>query len=139
MKPGYELVEHAADIGVRAWGHTREEVFAHAASAMFSLICDPMTVEREETMEVDVTAGRADLLLVAWLNELLERFGTTRVLFTEFEITDLDDTRLRARVHGEPLDASRHVICGGVMAATPDELALSRGPDGWEAFVLLAM
>jgi SHS2 domain-containing protein len=137
MKPGFELVEHPADIGVRSWGHSREEVFAFAASGMFSLICDPMSVDRDETIEVTVTAEQPDLLLVAWLNELLYRFETGRMVFTEFEVEELDDRHVRARVHGEPLDQDRHIICGGVKAATLHDLALTQGPEGWEAFVLL--
>jgi SHS2 domain-containing protein len=137
MNAGYELVDHTADIGVRAWGHTREEVFELAAEGMFSLICDPMTIATTRTVEVEVDAPQADLLLAAWLNELLFRFEATRVIFETFEVTELSDTRVRARVSGEPLDPARHAICGGVKAATLHQLSLQPTGGGWEGFVLL--
>jgi SHS2 domain-containing protein len=137
MNAGYELVDHTADIGIRARGHTREEVYELAAEGMFSLICDPMTIERTETLDVEVEAAQPDLLLAAWLNELLYRFEASRVLFEGFEVTDLSDTRLRARVSGEPLDPARHAVCGGVKAATLHQLSLTQCEGGWEGFVLL--
>jgi SHS2 domain-containing protein len=137
MNARYELVDHAASIGVRALGHTREEVYELAAEGMFSLICDPMTIAGTMTVDVEVEAARPDLLLAAWLNELLSRFEATRVLFESFEVTELSDTRLRARVGGEPLDPKRHAVCGGVSAATSDQLSLAPCDGGWEGFVLL--
>lgn len=137
MNAGYELVEHTADIGIRAHGHTREEVYELAAEGMFSLICDPMTIARTETVEVEVEAAGPDLLLAAWLNELLYRFEATRVLFESFEVTSLTETHLRARVGGEPLDPVRHAVCGGVKAATLHQLSVTPCEGGWEGFVLL--
>ena len=137
MNARYELVDHTADIGLRARGHTREEVYELAAQGMFSLICDPMTIAQTETVLVEVEAAQPDLLLAAWLNELLHRFEASRVLFESFEITELSDTRLRARVGGEPLDSKRHAICGGVKAATLHQLSLAPCEGGWEGFILL--
>jgi len=50
MDVGFELVEHTADIGVRAWGRTREDVFREAARGMLSLVCDPREIGERETV-----------------------------------------------------------------------------------------
>jgi SHS2 domain-containing protein len=137
MSVGYELVDHTADIGVRLWGPTAEEVFEQAALAMFSLVCDPLDVGELEAVEVALEAESMDLLLAAWLNELLYVFEARKLVLSQFDLLELGDHSLRARVSGEPLDASRHIICGGVKAATLHELSLVRRDDGWEGFVLL--
>lgn len=137
MNSGFELVDHTADVAVRAWGATAEDVFAQAASGMFSLICDPLTIAVTETVEVGVQAGERDLLLAAWLNELIYLFETRRVLFNEFEILEMDDKHLKARACGEALDPARHVLCGGVKAATLHQLSLQQDAAGWHAFVIL--
>jgi SHS2 domain-containing protein len=137
MRQGYELVDHTADVGVRAWASSREGVFEEAAKAAFSLICDPLTIDQTETHELRLEAEDRELLLVAWLNELIYVFEAKRMLFVDFELVELDDTHLVARVTGEQLDPSRHAICGGVKAATLHELSLTEGPSGWEAFVIL--
>jgi SHS2 domain-containing protein len=137
MSVGYELVDHTADIGVRLWGPTAEEVFEQAALALFSLVCDPLHVDQRETVEVRLEAEAMDLLLAAWLNELLYVFEARSLVLTQFDIDELSEHSLRARVSGEPLDTRRHVLCGGVKAATLHELALEQRDDGWEGFVLL--
>ena len=137
MDVGFELVEHTADIGVRAWGRTRAEVFEEAARGMFSLVCDPREIADQVTVEVDVEAAGPDLLLAAWLNELLFQFEARQLLFADLKILELDDTHLTARLTGERLDPDRHVMCGGVKAATLHQLSLQPRDGGWEGFVIL--
>lgn len=137
MDVGYELVDHTADIGLRVWGPTAEEVFEEAGRALFSLVCDPQDIAELETVDVEIDGEGMDLLLVAWLNELLAIFEARRMVLSGFEVQRLEEQRLVARVGGEPLDRERHVVCGGVKAATLHDLRLSRRGDGWEGFVLL--
>ena len=137
MSVGFELVDHTADIGVRLWAPTAEEVFEQAALAMFSLVCDPLDVGELEAVEVALEAESMDLLLAAWLNELLSVFEARKLVLSQFDLLEVGEHSLRARVSGEPLDTSRHIICGGVKAATLHELSLEQGDDGWRGFVLL--
>ena len=137
MSTGWELVEHTADIGVRAWGVTPADVFEQAARALFSLVCDPREIDERETIEVLLEAEARDLLLAAWLNELLYIFEVRRLVLSDFEVVELGEQSLRAKVTGEPLDLHRHVMCGGVKAATLHELSLKPRDGGWEGFVLL--
>jgi SHS2 domain-containing protein len=135
MSVGYELVDHTAAIGVRLWGPTAEEVFEQAALALFSLVCDPLQIGDLVTVDVELKAESRELLMAAWLNELLAIFEARGLVLFQFDIRELGDRVLRARVVGEPL--GRHVLCGGVKAATVDELSLERRGDAWEGFVLL--
>jgi SHS2 domain-containing protein len=137
MSTGYELLDHTADVALRAWGRTRAEVFEEAARGMLSLVCDPTRIGEQETVEVEVEAAAPDLLLAAWLNELLFQFEAKSLLFADLDIIEVTDTRLRARLTGEHQDAHRHVICGGVKAATLHQLSLVQKDDGWEGFVIL--
>ncbi len=137
MDVGFELVEHTADIGVRAWGRTREDVFREAARGMLSLVCDPREIGERETVEIAVEAAAPDLLLVGWLNELLYQFEARQLLFADMEILGLSDTRLTARLTGERLDPGRHVMCGGVKGATLHQLSLRPRDGGWEGFAIL--
>jgi SHS2 domain-containing protein len=134
---GYELVDHTADIAVRAWAPSAAGVFEECAKAMFSLICDPLTIEQTETEQVRVDAPDGELLLVAWLNELIYRFEASRALFADFEVLEVGERHLVARVSGELLDPRRHAVCGGVKAATLHQLSLRPVAAGWEAFVVL--
>ena len=71
MKP-YEVIEHTADIGIRAGGRDLKELFTHMAQGMFSLVVPPEAVRETESMEVKASAqGGWEPLLFAWLRELL--------------------------------------------------------------------
>jgi tRNA nucleotidyltransferase (CCA-adding enzyme) len=84
---GFELTEHTADVGVRAWGPRREDVFAEAARGMLTLVCDPSTVAAGERYELAVEAPDECLLLAAWLNELLYFVEGRGVVFSgDFEL-----------------------------------------------------
>ncbi len=87
LVPGFELIEHTADVGVHAWGPRREDVFAQAARGMLSLVVDEATVSGRERYVVEVEAVDLELLLAAWLNELLYFVEGRGVVFSgEFEI-----------------------------------------------------
>jgi SHS2 domain-containing protein len=68
---------------------------------------------------------------------VLSVFEARNLVLSQFDLLELGERSLRARVSGEPLDRSRHILCGGVQAATLNELSLERGDDGWRGFVLL--
>ena len=137
MRQGFELVDHTADVGVRAWAPTCAGVFEETGKAVFSLICDPLTVDQTEAVELRVEAADRELLLAAWIDELIYQFETRQALFVDFELTELDETHLVARVVGERLDPARHAVCGGVKAATLPGLSVRESTSGWEGFVIL--
>jgi SHS2 domain-containing protein len=160
--PGFELTEHTADIGVRAWGPRREDVFAQAARGMLSLVCDTATVTGRERYVVEVEAFDQSLLLAVWLNELLYLVEGRGLVFSgEFDIELLDEeavggrssgvgggrpsgeggegaqVTLRALATGEPYDHVRHELRAAVKAATLHRLSLHEVAGGWEGRVLL--
>ena len=136
MHAGYELVDHTADIGVHAWGLTPADVFEQAAQALFSLVCDPREIAEKESLEVTIEADAPDLLLAAWLNELLYIFETRSLVLSQFQILEIGERSLHAKLIGELLDPRRHTMCGGVKAATLHELFLKPREGGWEGFVI---
>jgi SHS2 domain-containing protein len=118
MKMDFEIIEHTADVGIRAYGTDMAEAFANAARAMFSLITDLNTVSEVMHKDVRVSAPDREILLVGWLNELVFLFDTEQILFKHFDIQNLTDTELKARCYGEKVDKSRHEMKTGIKSAT---------------------
>mgnify|MGYP000324199226 FL=1 len=114
----FEIIEHTADAGIIAYGAGLEEAFANAARAMFSLMADLGSVREEVCCDIQAEAPDREGLLVAWLSELLYVFEVEGTLFSRFEITHLDDTTIKAKAYGEPLDAGRHSLTSGIKAVT---------------------
>lgn len=135
MRP-FELIEHTADIGVRAFGASEAEAFQNTAVGMFSLITDLDLVREEECFDIQVQAEDRETLLVEWLNELLYLNDSRDLLLKRFEIKDLGETSLRATACGEPIDRGRHELMTDIKAATYYMLKVKETPEGWMAEVI---
>lgn len=135
MVKDFEVLEHTADVGIRAYGADIMEAFANAARGLFSLITELDDIEEVEEREIELTADDQKSLLVNWLNELIYLFDTENIVFKRFDITQLDDTRLKAKCYGEIADTSRHKIKTGVKGATYHMLGIERS-NGYKVEVL---
>ena len=105
----YEEIEHTADVGIRAYGTTLDELFANAAEGMFSLIADLDGVKRVGEVRVRLDAEDAATLLVRWLSELLYVHETQHLLLSSFDVT-VRGTSLEGRGRGEAIDKKRHEL-----------------------------
>lgn len=103
----YETFEHEADIGIRGFGASLEEAFAHAAAAMYSVMVDLDRVVAVEKRTLSVHAPERELLLVEWLNGLLALSDIERMVFSKFAVT-MGRMELTGEAWGERLDHERH-------------------------------
>lgn len=103
----YEVLEHTADVGVKAYGDRVETIFANAAWGMFDLMTDATTVEPRGEVKVRVESQDLESLLVDWLTELLFIHETEEVYLSEFTVA-IEDLLLEATVRGETIDPDRH-------------------------------
>jgi SHS2 domain-containing protein len=116
----YELIDHTADIGVKAYGKNLAEAFENVAKAMFDIITDKSEIENIGQYDIKLEAPNLEQLLVDWLSELLYLHSAQNLVFGFFKIIDFDEkkTRLHARVFGEKLNISKHKIGAEVKAVT---------------------
>jgi SHS2 domain-containing protein len=119
----YETFEHEADIGIRGFGNTREEAFANAARALYSVMLNIDRVQPLKKRSVSVSAPDQELLLVEWLNALLSLSDIERMVFSKFEV-HIQGTTLKGNAWGERLDRDRHETRVEVKGATYHMLAV---------------
>lgn len=132
----FEVIDHTADVGIVVHASTLPELFETAAAGMFAFLIDPLTVEnrawRERRIEADDLAG----LLVAWLNDLLVLLSAEEFVPKVFVVDEVGERLLRATVHGEPVDPTRHRFRLDVKAATYHTLDVQREEQGWTARII---
>ena len=133
----FEVLEHPADIGFRAFGGTLPELFAHSALAMLSIAADPAEALPREEYPLAVESGDRESLLVDWLNEVLYWFDGKRIAFRDFRVTHSRETAIQAVGLGEPRDPLRHRARLIVKAATYHQLKIERRGGLWVAEVYL--
>ena len=135
MKTGakWELFPHAADMGVRGSGRTKEEAFEQAALAMFQVIADTSRVLPQERVAVTCSAPDDELLLVDWLNALVYEMATRHMLFSRFEV-HIEGTQLSGAAFGENIDVERHQPAVEIKGATYTALSVNQDAEGlWHA------
>ena len=135
MEKDFELIDHTADVGIIAHGADMSQAFANAAKGLFSLITELDNVQEVLYRDIEITATDKESLLVEWLNELIYLFDVENIVFKRFDITELDNTRLKARSYGEKVDHSKHRLKTGVKAVTYHMLKIDKG-DGYKVQVL---
>jgi SHS2 domain-containing protein len=113
----FEELDHTADVGIRAYGGTLDELFVNAAVGMFSLITDLETVKAVGEYAVKVSSRDPESLLVDFLSELLFVHETQKLLFSEFD-AKVADLAVDARARGERIDRARHPLHMNVKAVT---------------------
>jgi SHS2 domain-containing protein len=113
----YELINHTADVGVRAYGKTIAQAFEHAAKAMFDIITDSSVVAPVGQYDITLDAPDLEQLLVDWLSKLLFLNGAKNLVFGRFEVT-IQGTSLNAQAYGEPYDTKKHKMGTEIKAVT---------------------
>ncbi len=113
----YELIEHTADVGVKAYGKTLAEAFEHAAIGMFDIITDESAIQPIGEYTIVLEAPDLEQLLVDWLSQLLFLNGAYDLVFGRFEVT-LTGMNLSARVFGEKYDTKKHRMGVEIKAVT---------------------
>src|SRR5215831_4001083 len=105
---GFEVLEHPADIGFRAYASALDELFAESALAMLSIAGDLSAAEPRHQYPLVVESGDRESLMVDWLGEVLYWYDGKCITFREFRIGAFRDDAIEAIGLGEPRDPERH-------------------------------
>jgi SHS2 domain-containing protein len=131
MSP-FREIDHTADWALEVWAPTLPELFVEAARGMQALAgAEPEGLARTRRM-VSLTAGDAESLLVAWLQELLYLTESEGLAFDEFAIQSLSGERLEAEVAGSPAQRLDKVI----KAVTYHNLAIRADEAGFRVTIV---
>src|SRR5687768_3628636 len=130
----HSFVEHTSEVEVHLHASTLPALFVQAGRALAELMLgdEPRAAETVDD-EVSVTASDREALLAAWIDELVFLAETRKAVFTSFEITDLEDGAITARLRG----ISEPAIKTAVKAATYHDLRVVQKAGRFVATVVL--
>lgn len=141
MNERFEELEHTADIAIRVWGRDLAELLANAAYGMACQMATPATVDETGSSEtsvcpiehlIELEAYDDEMLLVAWLGELLYLGERGSCVFTDFDMLEVTPTRLRAVARGRPVQQQRRHI----KAVTFSDLEIVNTDAGYETTIV---
>lgn len=130
-----------ADAAFVAGGRSLEEVFLAAADATVNvMVVDLDTIAREEEVSFLVSAETVEMLLYAFLSELLF-LKDTRSLLPRMERVSLVLSgpllTAEAQGYGEQVKPDKHPLAVDVKAVTFHRFKVEERERGWEAQVVL--
>ena len=130
----YEILPHTADLKIRAFGRTKEELFSNALLGMSDAL-RPKIKDQKIIKAKDVKVKSPDLgaLLVDFLSEVLYLTQVNKEVYIEVKFKEFSDTELKAELFGRKVERFGEDI----KAITYHNLDIHQGKDGtWEATVL---
>jgi SHS2 domain-containing protein len=113
----YDLIDHTADLMVKAYGMTLEECFANAGYALFDQTVDLSGVRPVETFEIEAYGEDPEERLYSFLSELLFLEDCDGIILCSLEVR-FDGNRVVCKGRGEVLDRGKHRIKSEIKAVT---------------------
>ncbi|MPY88003.1 MAG: hypothetical protein GEU99_08785 [Luteitalea sp.] len=129
----FDILEHTADIGIRAEAATLEALFEQATRGLASII-GIWRPAAGEVVRIDVTADDLGGLLVDWLSETLYLHDTRLATFAGVAVDAVRDGRAVGELRMVPLECSETEGIQ-VKAITYHNLSVERVDDRWVATV----
>jgi len=129
----FEILEHKADLKVRAYGKNQEEVFLNMMLGMMEVM-GPETRKPEEKIVRTVKIKSSDLssLLVDFLNEALYQTQVNKETYIGVNFQELTEKELKVTITGKKVERFEE----DVKAATYNNLEVKKENGGWQATVL---
>ena len=134
MSP-FEILEHTADVGVRAIGDTLEEVFEQATLGLLD-ISGTYVPGDGERVHIDVSATDIGGVLVDWLEEVLYLQDARDAVIGSVRVDRVSDTDASGVATVSP--RAGELEGTAVKAITYHQLSVGQSSDGkWVAVVYL--
>lgn len=131
----FEILEHTADVGIKAEAVDLPEVFRQATLGLLDIIGTWTPGGDGEPVEIDLEAHDVGALLVDWLQEVLYVHDSRDASVTSIEMSEVTPRRARGVLGIAPRDEATYEGGTQVKAITYHRLAVEQTPDGWSATV----
>jgi SHS2 domain-containing protein len=130
----FEILEHKADLKIRVFGKTKEELFENAMVGMFEAAkyetTKQLTTKRQK---IEISSLDLPSLLVDFLSEVLYLVETKKLVFEKVEFKKFSENEIDAILIGKPLKR----IGVHIKGVTYHDLDIHQEKDGtWQAIVL---
>lgn len=129
----YEILEHKADLKIRAFGKTKEELFLNMLLAVSESL-KPETRPGEKIIhKIKISSPDLPALLVDFLSEALYLAQANKEIYDNVKFIKFTDTELKAELSGQRVERFREDI----KAVTYHDLDIHKKKDDtWETTVL---
>jgi SHS2 domain-containing protein len=134
MVKKFEILEHPADIGIKAYGNDDIEAFESAAEGLYSIMFENIGTSNEISKTVTIESIDPEALVVKWLNEILYYFDADELVGNLVKVKNIEflngNYTLNAEISGEKFLREKHKFKIGVKAVTFHQLEIIKSDNG---------
>ena len=129
----YEILEHKADLKIRAFGKTKEELFENVMIGMQSALRPKIKNQKPKTKNIKIKSSNLDSLLIDFLSEINYLNEVNKEVYNNVKFTKFSDIELEGNIFGKEVERFSLDIKG----VTYYDLDIHQKKDKtWEAIVL---
>lgn len=130
--PKYKILEHTADLKIKALGKTKQELFYHAMLAMESAL-RPKIKKQEVRTKIKIQSENLESLLIDFLDEINYQNEINLTIYNKIIFDKFSDNLIEAELFGQKVVRFGLQIKG----VTWHDLNVGQQKDGtWQATVL---
>ncbi len=128
----YEILEHTADLKIRAFGRLLEELFNNILAAMVEAT-KPIIIDQTASVEeIKIKAENLENLLIDFLSEVIYQTDLNDVVYTKAEFKKITEKGLEGKIFGQKIKTFETEI----KAITWHELEIKKINNLWQATVV---
>ncbi len=129
----YEILEHKADLKIRAFGETKEKLFLNMLLGMTSGLRPKIKNQKPKIKKIKVKSLNLETLLVDFLSEVLYLSQVNKEVYLKAKFKKFSDTEIEAELFGQKIERFGEDI----KAVTYHSLNVHQEKDKtWQATVL---
>lgn len=129
----YEILEHKADLKIRVFGKTKEELFLNTLLSMTEGQKPEIKGKEKIKREIEIKSIDLQTLLVDFLSEALYLSQVNKEIYFDINFEKFSDAKLKGKLIGQKVERFGEDI----KAVTHHDLDIGQKKDGtWEATIL---
>ena len=133
MKKKFEFLEHTADIKIRVFGSTLNEIFENLILVISKYLSSDKEIISKKGKVIEVSGRDKESLLYNFIEELIYLVDAENFITKKGEVS-LRGNNLRAELYGD--DASNYPI-NHIKSPTYSEMSIKKLTQGWQAIFVL--
>lgn len=127
----YQILEHPADLKIKAWGKNLEELFNHILQAI-NEATQPEVLDQSITTEIKIKSENLENLLVDFLSEVIYQTDLNDCVYQKAVFKKLNEQELEGEIFGQKIKTFKTEI----KAVTWHDLEIKRENDIWQATII---
>jgi SHS2 domain-containing protein len=133
----FHLLEHTADVGIKALAGRREQLAEQSALGLRLLLFGDTDAAPRQIAEIAAEGNSGAETLVNWLNELLFVWIENQLVPATIDVTCFTEKKIIASVSGEIFEPGKHQMLREIKAVTHHQASVGHENGHWTSTVYL--